>query len=67
MSDPGDWAHLLSGRHTEPMPTLEGIGHSSGALAALPRASTPPNCELINPSPAADRPGAVRGSTVMSA
>jgi RimJ/RimL family protein N-acetyltransferase len=30
MSDPGVWAHLPSGRHTEPARTLEGIRHSVG-------------------------------------
>jgi RimJ/RimL family protein N-acetyltransferase len=30
MSDPGVWAHLPSGRHTEPMRTMEGIRHSVG-------------------------------------
>jgi RimJ/RimL family protein N-acetyltransferase len=30
MSDPGVWAHLPSGRHTEPARTLEGIRHTMG-------------------------------------
>jgi RimJ/RimL family protein N-acetyltransferase len=28
MSDPGVWAHLPSGRHTDPARTSEGIRHS---------------------------------------
>jgi RimJ/RimL family protein N-acetyltransferase len=30
MSDPGVWAHLPSGRHTDPARTMEGIRHSVG-------------------------------------
>jgi RimJ/RimL family protein N-acetyltransferase len=30
MSDPGVWAHLPSGRHTDPTKTAEGIEHSVG-------------------------------------
>jgi RimJ/RimL family protein N-acetyltransferase len=30
MSDPGVWAHLPSGRHTDPAKTAEGIEHSVG-------------------------------------
>jgi RimJ/RimL family protein N-acetyltransferase len=30
MSDPGSWAHLPSGRHTDPAKTADGIRHSVG-------------------------------------
>jgi RimJ/RimL family protein N-acetyltransferase len=33
MSDPGVWAHLPSGRHTDPARTAEGIQHSLGHWA----------------------------------
>ena len=33
MSDPGVWAHLPSGVHTDPARTAEGIEHSTGHWA----------------------------------
>jgi RimJ/RimL family protein N-acetyltransferase len=63
MSDPGVWAHLPWGRHTDPARTAEGIGHSvrHWARNGLGYWTARLRSDLADP-PAGLEPGAVVGT-----
>lgn len=63
MSDPGVWAHLPSGRHTDPAKTADAIGHSvrHWARDGLGYWTARLRGDLTDP-PAGLRPGAVVGT-----